>query len=99
VAETGSMVEILRNLVRSFFRAEYCLITATSATGLIKARPIRLHRDLDGQMYGSTIRPSDERLVNPSPLGRNYSQSVCGKGRSSKPLARQSDPDVVVVRA
>jgi hypothetical protein len=68
VAEASPMVENLKGRVRSFFRTEYCLVTAATATGLIKARSIRLHRDLDGQMYGSTIRPSDGRLVNPSPL-------------------------------
>jgi hypothetical protein len=52
VAETGSVVEILRNFVRSFFRAQCCLVTAATATGLMKARSILLHRDLDGQMYG-----------------------------------------------
>ena len=67
MAETGSVVEILRNRVRSSFQAQYCFVTAATATGLIKARSIRLHRDLDGQMYGSTLRPSDGRLVNPSP--------------------------------
>ena len=46
------MVEILRNFVRSFFRAQCCLVTAATATGLMKARSILLHRDLDGQMYG-----------------------------------------------
>ena len=52
VAETGSMVENLKGRVRSFFRAQYCLVTAATATGLTKARSILLHRDLDGQMYG-----------------------------------------------
>jgi hypothetical protein len=54
--------------VRSFLRSQYGLVTAATATGLIKARSILLHRDLDSQMYGSTIRAGDGRLVNPSPL-------------------------------
>jgi len=52
VAETGSVVEILRNLVRSFFRAQCRLVTAATATRLLKARSKRLHRDLDGQTQG-----------------------------------------------
>jgi len=52
VAETDSMVENLKGRVRTFFRAQYCLVTAATATGLIKARSILLHRGLDGQMYG-----------------------------------------------
>jgi hypothetical protein len=52
VAATGSVVEILRNLVRNFFHAQYCLVTSATATGLMKARSILLHWDLDGQMYG-----------------------------------------------
>ena len=79
MAETGSMVENLKGRVRSFFRAQYCLATAASATGLIRARSIRLHRDLGGQMYGSTIRRSDGRLVNPSPSGGTDSAIGCGK--------------------
>ena len=47
------MAENLRGRVCSFFRAQYCLVTTTTATGLIRARPILLHRDLDGQLYGS----------------------------------------------
>jgi len=52
VAETGPTVENLKGRVRSFFRAQYWLVTAATATGLIKARSILLHRDLDCQMYG-----------------------------------------------
>ena len=56
MAEAGSVVENLRDRGRGFFRAQYCLVTAAgaaaTATGLIKARSIQLHRDLDGQMYG-----------------------------------------------
>ena len=56
MAETGSVVENLRNLVRSFFHAEDCLATTATATALTEARSILSHRDPDGRMYGSTYR-------------------------------------------
>jgi len=42
VAETGSMVRILRDGVRGCFHALYRLLTAAAATGLIKARSVLL---------------------------------------------------------
>ena len=41
MAETGSVVEILRNLVRGFFRAQYCLVTVATATGILPGLPRR----------------------------------------------------------
>jgi hypothetical protein len=46
VAEACPMVENLKGRVRSFFRAQYCLVTAAIATGIIKARSLLLRRDL-----------------------------------------------------
>ena len=42
MAETGSMVENLKHGLHGFFHTLYRLVTAATATGLIKARSVLL---------------------------------------------------------